>query len=195
MKATVSLSLLLSVALGGCSVKYTQVGLLEETLYLKRSDPKIEKKILSLYKVLHSLSSKVDEEEAKVFSRTAVLYSSYLAEEYELVSPPNMHNFLITIGFRERGLCYHWTNDLIAYLSKHKLKSFDLYRAVYEQGKLNEHNSIVVTATGQPFSEGIILDAWRNSSDLYFKKLSEDRDYIWKQNQKYKVIKGISYIR
>lgn len=189
MRPAFSLLLIFSIIFTGCSVKYTQVEFVEETLYLEKSDPKIEKKILLLNEALESLSSAVNKDEAKVFSRTAVLYSSYLAEEYELVSPPNMHNFLITIGLRERGLCYHWTNDIIEYLKKQEFKSFDLYRAVFQQGKLNEHNSIVVTAKDQPFSDGIVLDAWRDSSDLYFEKLSEDKDYDWVQNQKYRVIK------
>ncbi len=182
-----SFLLILLFSLGGCSVKYTEVVFAEKTLYLKKSDPRIEEKILSLCKALQALSSKVNEEDAKIFSHTAILYSSYLAKEYELVSPPNVHNFLISIGVKERGLCYHWANDLIAYLKKQDLQSFDLYRAVYQQGKINEHSSIVVTAKNQPFSDGIVLDAWRDSSDLYFEKLSEDKEYIWEQNRKYKL--------
>jgi hypothetical protein len=59
-----------------------------------------------------------------------------------------------------------------------------------EQGNLGEHNAVVVTAKGQPFSEGIVLDAWRDSSDLFFTKVEEDREYFWVQNLKYKVIRG-----
>jgi len=175
----------------GCSVKHAQVGLSEDqTLLLSTPDEKVQNKIDSLQEALQSLSSEVSEEEAKAFSRAAVLYPHYLAQGYELVSPPNLHNFLITIGLKERGLCYHWTGDLIAYLQKQSFKSFDLYRAVVEQGNLGEHNAVVVTAKGEPFSEGIVLDAWRDSSDLFFKKVDEDREYLWVENLKYKVIRG-----
>ena len=30
----------------------------------------------------------------------------------------------------------------------------------------NEHNCVVVTAVGQAFEDGIVLDAWRNAGNL-----------------------------
>lgn len=175
----------------GCSVKHAQIDLsADETLSLRVPDEGIEDKIASLEKTLQSLSPEVSKEEAKAFSRAAVLYPYYLAKEYDLVSPPKFHNFLITIGIKERGLCYHWAGDLISYFKKRNFKSFDLYRAVVEQGNLGEHNAVVVTAKGRPFSEGVVLDAWRDSSELFFKKVEEDQDYHWIQNRKYKVIRG-----
>ncbi len=179
------------VVFAGCSVKYVQVELSEdERVSLSMPDKRLQDKIVSLQKELQSLSSEVSEDEAKAFSRAAVLYPYYLAKEYDLVSPPKFHNFLITVGLKERGLCYHWTGDLIAYFQKYNFKNFDLYRAVVEQGNLGEHNAVVVTAKGRPFSEGIVLDAWRDSSDLFFKKVGEDREYQWVKNKKYKVIRG-----
>ena len=175
----------------GCSVKHAQVSLSsEEKLSLNASDAAIEAKIVSLQKALQSLSSEVDEEESKTFSRAAVLYPYHLADRYDLVSPPRFHNFLITIGLKERGLCYHWANDMIAYFGRQGFKSFDLYRAVSAQGSMNEHNAVVVTAKGQPFSEGIVLDPWRDSSELFFEKLEKDRGYLWVQHLSYRVIRG-----
>jgi len=175
----------------GCSVKGVPVEISKDDMVsLSVPDVQLQDKIASLQKTLQSLSSEVSEEEAKAFSRAAVLYPYHLAKEYDLVSPPKFHNFLITIGLKERGLCYHWAGDLIAYFQKQGFKSFDLYRAVVEQGNFGEHNAVVVTAKGRPFSEGIVLDAWRDSSDIFFKKVREDRDYSWVQNKKYKVIRG-----
>jgi hypothetical protein len=175
----------------GCSVKHAQIEVsADDTLSLSTPDVKVEDKIISLQKALQSLSSEVNKEEAKAFSHAAVLYAHVLAERYDLVSPPNFHNFLITIGFKERGLCYHWAGDLTTYLQKYNFKSFDLYRAVVEQGNIGEHNAIVVTATGEPFSQGLVLDAWRDSSDLFFEKVDKDKEYNWVQNLKYKVIRG-----
>jgi len=183
--------LLLVLVFGGCSVKHTRVGLTDtRTLVMKVPDAQIEYKILRLETAIRSLSAEVDEAEAKAFSRAAILYPRYLAQRYELVSPPNLHNFLITVGLKERGLCYHWAGDLMAYLKKQKFNSFDLYRAVARQGRINEHSSIVVTARGRPFAEGIVLDAWRNSSDLYFEKVTLDKEYRWEPNRKYRVERG-----
>jgi hypothetical protein len=191
MIRAIGLIFIFLVILTGCSVKHVQIDLsADEALSLGTPDDRVQDKILSLQEALQSLSSEVSEEEAQSFSRAAVLYPYYLADRYDLVSPPKFHNFLITVGLKERGLCYHWTGDLIAYLQKQNFKSFDLYRAVVEQGNLGEHNAVVVTAKGQPFSEGIVLDAWRDSSDLFFTKVEEDREYFWVQNLKYKVIRG-----
>jgi len=183
--------LLFVIVLGGCSVKQTKVEFSDKNIvFLKKVDKKVENKVISLTRALRSLSPRVNEKEAKVFSQAAVLYPRYLAEQYELVSPPYFQNFLITLGIKERGLCYHWASDLIAYLKDQELKSFDLYRAVVNEGSMREHHGVVVTAKDRPFSEGIILDAWRNSSDIYFGKLKEDKDYAWIENKKYKVIRG-----
>ena len=177
--------------LGGCSVQQARVEFSDKNIVLfKRADKKVKIKLISLTRALRLLSPRVNKKEAKIFAQAAVLYPHYLAEKYELVSPPYFQNFLITLGLKERGLCYHWASDLITYLKDQELKSFDLYRAVVNEGSMREHHAVVVTAKDRPFSEGIILDAWRNSSDLYFEKLKDDKDYDWVENKKYKVVRG-----
>jgi hypothetical protein len=42
-----------------------------------------------------------------------------------------------------------------------------------------EHNCIVVTAQGQPFDKGVVLDPWRNSGRLWYGLASKDK-YPWK---------------
>lgn len=190
MKLAQYILILLSIILSGCSVK-SEVSLSNSgTLSMPVSNVKVENKILALEKAIRLLSPEVNAEEAKEFSRIVVLYPLYLAQGYALVSPAYVHNFFVIVGLKERGLCYHWASDLTAHLEQQKFKSFDLYRAVAEQGNIGEHNSIVVTAKDQPFSSGIVLDAWRYSSDLYFQRVTEDKDYNWIENKKYKVIKS-----
>ena len=41
-----------------------------------------------------------------------------------------------------------------------------------------EHSSVVLTAPGQPFDEGIVLDAWRHSGRLYWGAVKTDK-YPW----------------
>ncbi|HOC52079.1 MAG TPA: hypothetical protein PKI07_13410, partial [Verrucomicrobiota bacterium] len=41
-----------------------------------------------------------------------------------------------------------------------------------------EHSSVVLTAPGQPFEQGIVLDAWRRSGRLYWSGVKEDK-YPW----------------
>jgi hypothetical protein len=62
-----------------------------------------------------------------------------------------------------------------------ELKNFQLHWGVAHRGsELREHNSVVVTARGQKFEEGIVLDPWRNSGELYWARVKNDR-YPWKE--------------
>jgi hypothetical protein len=119
--------------------------------------------------------------EAGQVAQTAIQYSSYLAREYELVRPAILHNVLVRIGFKNRGLCHHWTLDLMKQLELLKLKSYQLFWGVAHRGsELREHNSVVVAGKGQRFEDGIVLDPWRNSGELYWTPVKNDR-YPWKE--------------
>jgi hypothetical protein len=137
-------------------------------------------KIKKLEQELIALSAKVDETEAQILAETAVRESAVLAEEYQLVRPALAHNLLVVLGMRDRGLCYHWTQDLIKRLETLDLKSFQLYWGVaYRGSELREHNCVVITARGQRFDKGIVLDPWRKSGTLYWARVTED-SYPWK---------------
>ena len=137
-------------------------------------------KIKQLEQELMGLSAKVDTAEAQILAERAVRESAILAEEYELVRPAVAHNLLVVFGVRERGLCYHWTEDLMKKLQALDLKSFQLHWGVaYRGSELREHNCVVVTARGQSFFKGIVLDPWRNSGNLFWAQVSKD-SYPWK---------------
>jgi hypothetical protein len=137
-------------------------------------------KIKRLEHELIGLSPTVDKTEARLLAETAVRESAVLAEEYQLVRPAVAHNLLVVLGVKDRGLCYHWTYDLMKRLQLLDLKSFELHWGVaYRGSELREHNCVVITATGQPFLKGIVLDPWRNSGNLYWARVSKD-NYPWK---------------
>ena len=134
-----------------------------------------------LQKDLTAMSDKIDISEAKVLAQTSISYSLSLAREYRLVRPPFLHNILVRMGIRERGLCYHWTEDLMGRLASLDLKGFSLHEVVaYEGSYFREHNSVVVTARGQEFYKGIVLDPWRESGYLYWSAVRTDK-YPWKE--------------
>ena len=137
-------------------------------------------KIKQLEQELIGLSATVDTAEARILAETAVRESGILAEEYQLVRPAVAHNLLVVFGIRERGLCYHWTGDLMKKLQTLDLKSFQLHWGVaYRGSELREHNCVVVTAKGQSFFNGIVLDPWRNSGNLFWAQVAKD-SYPWK---------------
>ncbi len=138
-------------------------------------------KIEILRRDLTVLDDNVDPDEAKQLAETSICYSLYLADEYHLVRPPYLHNILIRLGIKDRGLCYQWEDDLMERLASLKLKSFTLHEGVaYRGSNLREHNTVVVTAKGQEFSRGIVLDPWRNSGVLFWGPVRDDK-YPWEE--------------
>ena len=104
-----------------------------------------------------------------------------LTKEFELTSPPLFHNFLVNTGLREKGLCYQWSDALYAYLSARDYPSFEFHLFGANIGEyFSEHNALVVVAKDHAAQEGIIIDPWRNSGELYFSKVEDDREYQWK---------------
>jgi len=137
-------------------------------------------KVKQLEQELIGLSTTIDKTEARILAETAVREAAVLAEEYQLVRPAVSHNLLVVFGVKDRGLCYHWTEDLMKRLEALDLKSVQLHWAVaYRGSELREHNCVVITGSGQPFLQGIVLDPWRNSGNLYWVRVTED-SYPWK---------------
>jgi hypothetical protein len=59
------------------------------------------------------------------------------------------------------------------------LKTYQLHWGVaYRGSDLREHNSVVITALKQLFEQGLVLDPWRNTGDLYWAAVSRD-SYPW----------------
>lgn len=136
--------------------------------------------VLRLEKELESLSNDILEQEAFLIANTAIRFSMVLANQYELVRPPLWHNHLVNSGLKKRGICFHWTQDLIKCLRELKQKSFDFHRGIaYPDSWWRiTHSSVIISAKGQAFEDGIVLDPWRNSGKLYWISVKEDQ-YPW----------------
>jgi hypothetical protein len=145
------------------------------------NDAVYSEKVGALQDDLTDLNRQANKFEARQVAETAITYSSYLAEVYELVRPAVLHNVLVRMSIKERGLCYHWTEDLMKQLKSLDLKTYQLHWAVaYRGSELREHNSVVITATDQAFENGMVLDPWRNSGNLYWDLIKSDK-YPWKE--------------
>jgi len=164
--------LLIVIFFTACSVKYEPS--------TQNPDNKDEmKKIEKLNNAISQLALSVDKEEAKMIARLALVHSKNLANEYDLVLPPLYHNSLVQMGLRKRGLCFHFAEDLIKKLKEQNLKTLDLRWVVHDKAQYFEHSSIVISAKDKPIEEGIILDAWRNSGELYWNYFEKDTQYTW----------------
>ncbi len=169
-----SLFLLVTLFAGGCSVKAP----LHEQGELHRQQ---RERVAELERLILKLDSSVDVAESKLLAQDVVTYAYRLSERYDLVWPPLWHNTLVNVGLKERGLCYQWADDMLVHVREGAYQSFDFYLGVAGLGTFWEHNTLVVSAKGQPFEQGVVLDPWRDSGELYFAKVREDEKYHWQQ--------------
>ena len=130
---------------------------------------------------LIGLSPTVSSDEATRVAITAHEASQRLRREYRVAGPAHFHNFLVNAGLKKRGLCHHWARDLGGQLAGLKLRTLVLRWGIARGGTLREHNAVVVTARGQPFERGIVLDPWRHSGRLFFGAVASDR-YPWRED-------------
>jgi len=160
--------LLLSLfLLTGCSVKL---------------EPIPDREVERLSVMLQGLDVNITQEEASALSRDLFMETARLTKEFELVSPPWVHNTLVNTGIRKKGLCYHWSDALYLAMKEKQYDDFAFYPAGANIGEFwSEHNVLVITAKDKPFDTGIVVDPWRDSGRLYFAGVKEDRKYEWRE--------------
>src|SRR4029077_336278 len=125
---------------------------------------------------LAALSSKVDPQEATLLAACAYSTVHRLRSQLHMFCSQILNNFLVYHGFRKRGYCYQWTEDLLLGLDALKLKTLELHWGEAYAGTWRENNCLVVTAKGQPFEHGMILEAWRHFGHLRWNLILSDED-------------------
>jgi hypothetical protein len=130
-----------------------------------------------------ALSPSVRPEEAQRVTQCAYTTGRELKREWRVVWPPGLQNFLVNTGARKGGLCFQWATELLLRLDSLKLKTLELHWAESYETTASEHNVIVVTAVGQPFQRGILLDNWRYGGRLIWGPVTGDPQYHWKENK------------
>lgn len=143
----------------------------------------INKNVSELQGLFLGLSPNISRSEALNLSENSINYSLELSQKYKAISSPWIQNTLVNIGLKERGLCYEWAEDLLKYLMKKNYRTLEFYAIGANIGDLSEHNALAVSARGDGLENSIVLDAWRNAGNLYFKKIREDKKYEWKDRK------------
>ena len=137
-----------------------------------------ERSINDLRDALIALSPRtVDPREAALLSETAHHMSRQLAREYGVTGDPAIHNYLINIGVKKRGICADYTRDIGARLKEFRFKTLVLHWGAAYAKESDENNGLVVTARNQPFLDGIVLDGWRRSGRLFWCPVKSDPEY------------------
>ena len=143
-------------------------------------EAKQQTEIAALAEKLSSLSAQVNPEESQRAAEAAVRYPLQLAREWHATPPAVINNVLINSGIHPRGLCYQWADALTVKLQTLHLQTLELHRGVAHLGTKHEHSSVVLTAPGQNFTNGLALDAWRHCGRLNFSSVLLDK-YPWRE--------------
>ena len=138
--------------------------------------PKDVAKAEELANQFAALSRSVDPNEAKLLAECAYATVAQLRQEYRMFGTPIFNNFLVYHGWRKRGYCYQWTEDLLLALDSLKLKTLEFHWGDAYRETWRENNCVVVTAKGQPFERGMILDCWRHFGHLRCNLVQSDED-------------------
>jgi len=139
---------------------------------------KDEKSISDLTNALIALSPRsVDPREAALLSETAHQTSRQCAREYGVTGDPAIHNYLINIGLKKKGICADYTRDIGAKLREFHFKTLVLHWGAAYAKESDENNGLVVTARNQPFLDGIVLDGWRKAGRLFWCPVRSDHEY------------------
>ena len=141
-------------------------------------------KAQELSKQFAALSPRVDPSEAKLLAEYAYATVARLRQQYQMFATPIFNNFLVYHGLRKRGYCYQWTEDLLLALDMLQLKTLELHWGEAHAGTWMENNCLVVTAKGQAFERGMILDCWRHFGHLRWNLIPSDEDRYY-ENAKY----------
>jgi hypothetical protein len=141
-------------------------------------------KAQELSKQFAALSPGVDPSEAKLLAECAYATVGRLRQQYQMFGTPIFNNFLVYHGLRKRGYCYQWTEDLLLALDTLQLKTLELHWGEAHAGTWMENNCLVVTAKGQGFERGMILDCWRHFGHLRWNLIPSDEDRYY-ENAKY----------
>ncbi|KUJ77044.1 hypothetical protein AVO45_10205 [Ruegeria marisrubri] len=162
-------AMMMAVLVSGCAGKPTQ--------------PVVDQRdVEALALELKNLGPDVDPAEAERAATIAFNYASQLAVEYDITDPPIVHNAKVNNGFRERGLCWHWAEDIERRLDQENFRTLTLHRAISDPDNpfRIDHSSVIIGRKGDTMFEGIVLDGWRNAGKLFWAPTLEDTRYHWR---------------
>jgi hypothetical protein len=125
----------------------------------------------------------VDPNEATLVAQCAFSTVARLRQEYRMFGTPIFNNFLVFHGWRKRGYCYQWSEDLLLALDTLKLKTLELHWGDTYRDTWRENNCLVVTAKGQPFDRGMILECWRHFGHLRWNLVPSDQDRYYENTK------------
>jgi len=134
--------------------------------------------------LLEEIPPGISSSEAQRISNILVDTSERLAQSYKLVAPSWYHNILVNRKLKPRGLCYQHADDLQRELVKHRFKSLYVVQGVRCRNNWQgwrrclEHHCLVIIPKGYAFSDGMVVDSWKDSGNLLAHPV-RGAEHIW----------------
>ncbi|MDE0521854.1 MAG: hypothetical protein OXH79_07865 [Boseongicola sp.] len=151
-----------------------------------RHGPPSDSDIASLERMILALGPGVSAEEAERAARVAFQHTRELAVSYQITSSPLWHNTQVNLGIKERGLCWHWAEDMEERLLAERLETLEIHRAIanaFNPLRI-EHSTAAISRKGDGLEHGIVLDPWRLGGTLTFVPVLDDPDYTWEERER-----------
>lgn len=128
-----------------------------------------------------ALGPNVDPGEARRAAQIAYDYTRQLAIDYQITDAPLVHNTKVNLGWKPRGLCWHWAEDLQNRLNAEGFETLEMHRAIANADNdwLIDHSTAIISAKGDTFDQGVVLDPWRQGGVLFWSPLADDTRYDW----------------
>lgn len=147
-----------------------------------------EARLAEVTAALRALGPGVDPAEAARAAEIALRKPLDWAVEWRVTDPPLIHNFKVVNGYRDKGVCQDWADSLEIALHAERFRTLDLHRAIANgRNLLLEHATVIVTAKGQDWSQGLILDPWRlGQGRLWWGRVDDDPRYDWESRESFR---------
>lgn len=113
--------------------------------------------------------------ESDLISKDIIETLYNLSQEWRIGSSALFTNFLINMGAKDRGFCYHYVAALKKVLLEKNLHHFEIRWGAAWEGSFRENNALVITAANHPFEEGLAIDAWRTAGRPFWTPVKNDR--------------------
>lgn len=140
--------------------------------------------VRALEAMILAMGPGIDPEEAARAARISFTHTRELAEQYQIVDPPLIHNTKVNMGLKPRGLCWHWAEDMEKRLDAENFETLEMHRAIAEgRGFRIDHSTAIISRRGDPYTAGVVLDPWREGGTLFYAPVAEDTRYFWEARE------------
>ncbi len=123
-------------------------------------------------------------EEAAWLADTAYRASARIARDNSPLFIGWINNILVNSHVLNRGLCYHYQQDLYRELRRRPLHYFFLGLTIRDRGTGRSHSCVYVSEKNKRLKDALVLDPWKHCGHLIVIP-PEDRENNWEESSEW----------